>query len=140
MDTMLVRLKPYDPRRRHVLRRYTYNGVKFHEERGWYRVAGDDAEYLRGVHQLAHDPHSPPAFDVCTDEEARALDDKEKRETQVRVRATDHIPLSPGRGGNGSAAGTLTTEALPESTAAPRRRRRATNDAAPEVPETSEAS
>ena len=41
MQTLLVRLKPYDPRRGFVLRRYTYRGIKFHEERGWYRVDKD---------------------------------------------------------------------------------------------------
>ena len=49
-DTLLVRLKPYDPRRGHVLRRYTYAGIKFHEERGWYRVSKDVAAYLKTVH------------------------------------------------------------------------------------------
>ena len=34
METLFVRLKPYDPRRGYVLRRYTYRGIKFHEERG----------------------------------------------------------------------------------------------------------
>ena len=35
METMLVRLKSFDPRRGAVLRRFTYAGIKFHEERGW---------------------------------------------------------------------------------------------------------
>jgi hypothetical protein len=73
-DTMLVRLRPFDPRRGHVLRRYTYRGVKYVPERGWYRVTADVAAYLRTVRQDAGNPHSPPAFDVGTDEEARALE------------------------------------------------------------------
>ena len=51
-DTLLVRLKPYDPRRGHVLRRYTYAGIKFQEERGWYRVERPVAEYLRAVREF----------------------------------------------------------------------------------------
>ncbi|MBL9025658.1 MAG: hypothetical protein JNL21_25920, partial [Myxococcales bacterium] len=51
-DTLLVRLKPYDPRRGHVLRRYTYAGIKFQEERGWYRVERPVAEYLRAVREV----------------------------------------------------------------------------------------
>ena len=47
METLLVRLKRHDSRRGNVLRRYTYAGIKFHEERGWYRVAKDVADYLR---------------------------------------------------------------------------------------------
>ena len=44
METVFVRLKPYDPRRGYVLRRYTYRGIKFQEERGWFRVPKDVAD------------------------------------------------------------------------------------------------
>ena len=64
METMLVRLKALDPRRGQVLRRFTYQGIKFHQERGWYRVDKAVAEYLRAVRQQPSDPHSPPAFDT----------------------------------------------------------------------------
>ncbi len=97
MDTLLVRLKPHDSRRGHVLRRYTYLGIKLHQERGWYRVAKDVAEYLRGVHQVVTDEYSPLAFDVCTDEEAKALDAREETETKVRSAAADEIKLSEAR-------------------------------------------
>ncbi len=109
MDTMLVRLKPYDPRRGHVLRRFTYAGVKIHEERGWHRVTKAVADYLRGVRQVAHDEYSPLAFDVCTDEEAKALDAREEVETKVRRSATDDVRLSPSRND-----GVLTTAHLGE--------------------------
>ena len=97
METLLVRLKPHDSRRGHVLRRYTYLGIKLHQERGWYRVATEVAEYLRGVHQVASDEYSPLAFDVCTDEEAKALDTREETETKVRRAAADEIKLSEAR-------------------------------------------
>lgn len=70
MQTLLVRLKPNDPRRGCVLRRFTYRSIKFHEERGWYRVDKEVAEYLRGVRQVPGDKHAPLAFDVCTEAEA----------------------------------------------------------------------
>ncbi|MBI5535999.1 MAG: hypothetical protein HY898_24980 [Deltaproteobacteria bacterium] len=109
METMLVRLKPYDPRRGHVLRRFTYAGVKIHEERGWHRVTKAVADYLRGVHQVANDEYSPLAFDVCTDEEAKALDVRDEVETKVRRSATDDVRLSPSRND-----GVLTTAHLGE--------------------------
>ena len=97
METMLVRLKPFDPRRGHVLRRFTYRGIKIHQERGWYRVDKDTAEYLRTVRQVHSDEHSPLAFDVCTEAEAKAMDAKEKEEGAVRKSATDNIKLSTPR-------------------------------------------
>jgi hypothetical protein len=110
METLLVRLKPHDPRRGHVLRRFTYTGIKFHEERGWYRVSKDVAEYLRAVKQLPGDTYAPPAFDVCTEDEAKALDAREENDARVRRSASDDVKLSPGR-----AEGTLTTQELADS-------------------------
>ncbi|MDM7916706.1 MAG: hypothetical protein QUU85_15790 [Candidatus Eisenbacteria bacterium] len=110
METMLVRLKPLDPRRGNVLRRFTYQGIKFHEERGWYRVAKAVADYLRSVHQQPADPHSPLAFDVCTEEEARAAEAKEKEAQNARKTAADDIKLSVAR-----PAGAVTTSDLPEA-------------------------
>jgi len=110
METMLVRLKPLDPRRGHVLRRYPYQGIKFHEERGWYRVAKAVADYLRSVHQQPADPHSPLAFDVCTEEEARAAEAKEKEAQNARKTAAVDIKLSVAR-----PAGAVTTADLPEA-------------------------
>ena len=69
-ETMLVRLKPYDPRRKFVLRRYVYAGIHFLVTRGWERVPKAVADYLRDVRQKEFDPYSPPAFDVCTEAEA----------------------------------------------------------------------
>ena len=109
METLLVRLKPHDPRRGFVLRRYTYRGIKFHDERGWYRVEKAVAEYLREVRQVPGDEHSPPAFDVCTGDEAKALDAREKEGAVPRTAATDDIKVSPAR-----AEGAVTREDLPD--------------------------
>jgi hypothetical protein len=89
MQTLLVRLKPYDARRGQVLRRYTYRGIKLHEERGWYRVGKDVADYLRDVRQVAGDKHAPLAFDVCTEAEAQALDAEHDAATTTRKKAAE---------------------------------------------------
>lgn len=98
METMLVRLKPYDPRRGFVLRSFTYQGAKFYEERGWYVVDKAVAEYLRKVPQRDTDPHSPLAFDVATEEEAKALDAREEHEAKTRKNAAEAPRVATGRG------------------------------------------
>jgi hypothetical protein len=108
MDTLLVRLKAYEPRRGYVLKTYTYGGIKFQPDRGWYRVSAAVGEYLRSVHEIPRDPHSPLAFDVATDDEARAIEAAEKKEAAGRQNATDDLKLSPARG----EAGALTTADL----------------------------
>jgi hypothetical protein len=109
METMLVRLKPYDPRRKFVLRRYVYAGIHFLVMRGWERVPKEIADYLRGVRQKEFDPYSPPAFDVCTDAEAKVLEKREREATNVRRTALDTIPLAEPR----RLPGVVTTADLP---------------------------
>lgn len=96
-NTYLVRLRPHDPRRGNVLRRYTYKGIKFDADRGWYKVTKAVADYLRDVHQEAGNPHSPLAFDVCTEAEAEAIDAKEHEETNPKKAAGDDIKVSIAR-------------------------------------------
>ena len=109
MENLLVRLKPHDPRRGYKLRRYTYRGIKFQEERGWYRVDKDVADYLRDVRQVPSDEHAPLAFDVCTADEAKALDSKEKDDATARKTANDDIKLSEPRSDDA-----VTTSDLPD--------------------------
>ena len=97
METMLVRLKSFDPRRGHIVRRFTYAGIKFHEDRGWYRVEKNVADYLRTARQVAGDDVTPLAFDVCSEEKAKALDVREESEAKVRKAAADDVRLSPAR-------------------------------------------
>jgi len=120
METMLVRLKPYDPRRRFVLRRFAYAGILFHEERGWYRVPLEAADYLRSVRQLEFNPYSPPAFDVCTEEEARALEAQEQAVASARRVGIDVAPVTVPRGGGGAVTtADLSGESEPERTRPP---------------------
>jgi hypothetical protein len=79
-----------------VLRSYTFQGIKFRSDRGWYKVAEKVAEYLRGVHQVAGNEYSPPAFDVCTESEAQTIDAQEHAESSPK-KAGDNIKLSVAR-------------------------------------------
>lgn len=96
-ETHLVRLKPYDPRRGCVVRRYTYRGIKFQDTHGWYRVDRKVADYLRSVRQVPTDEHSPLAFDVCLPDEALAIDARENEAANPRKAATDEIQVSTAR-------------------------------------------
>jgi hypothetical protein len=110
METFLVRLKPTDPKRGHVLRRFTYRGIRFESARGWYRVEKEIADYLRTVRQVDADPHSPLAFDVASEEDARRLEAEENAQNRP-ARASDDIPVTAAR----PAVGTVTTADLPEA-------------------------
>lgn len=110
MDTFLVRLKTHDPRRGQVLKRFVYKGIVFQEDRGWYRVSADVAAYLRKVRQREHDPHAPLAFDVATEEDARAVAAKEESEAKARTVVGNDIKLSVPRP---EKTGGVTTADLP---------------------------
>lgn len=91
-EIMLVRLKPFNKKKGHVLRRYTYRGIRFQGARGWYRVTRDVADYLVRVFQVPGDEDSPQAFDVCTESEAKRIDKLEAhhaRGTMPAEEATD---------------------------------------------------
>ena len=90
MDSLLVRLRPHDPRRGHVLRCFAFRGVRFYAHLGWYRVPPEVAEHLRSAHQHAEDLLSPLAFDVCTAEEAERIDADENARAHA---ATATAPL-----------------------------------------------
>lgn len=87
MSELLVRLKPFNPKRGNVLRSYTAFGTRFLVGRGWYRVEDTMANYLKGIHQLADDDQSPPAFDICTEAEALAIDEAESKKVEEKARA-----------------------------------------------------
>lgn len=107
----LVRLKPHDPKKGHVIRRYTAFSIRFEEARGWYKVADEVATYLGTVHQVPGDEDSPLAFDVCTEDEAQRIEAAEKKKAEERARAAEPNVAQPYdvsvRGGD------LTTADLP---------------------------
>jgi hypothetical protein len=84
-NLIYVRLKAHLPRAGHVLRHYSFRGIIFKAGAGWMKVAENVAEHLRNVRQQERDPYSPHAFDVCTEDEARRLDDKDTELNTVAV-------------------------------------------------------
>jgi hypothetical protein len=89
---MLARLKPYNPKKGHLTRIYMFDGNRFYEERGWYEVPDDLAEKLRGLHQEHYDEDSPDLFDVCTPEEAEALERRDAK--ALEVKSTPRAPAN----------------------------------------------
>ena len=88
----IIRLKPLDPRRGLKLRSYTYRGVKYAVDAGWYEVDAATAAYLKQVRNDSENPESPPAFDVfATQEEALAFEDAQRRKLRERAEASDPI-------------------------------------------------
>jgi hypothetical protein len=91
----LVRLKPYDPKKGHIIQRYTAFSTQFEERKGWYRVSDGIADYLATVHQVPNDEDAAFAFDVCTEEEAKRLEAAEKRKAEERARAAEPNIAAP---------------------------------------------
>jgi len=119
-DTMLVRLKPFNRKKGHVLRCYTYRGIRFFERRGWTRVRKEIADYVQTVHQIPDDEDSPLAFDTCSEGEAKAIDKREAQEAQVKTPAEQAKDVAEARDESAAkAGGDLDTADLPQN----RRRR-----------------
>lgn len=96
-----ARLKPYDPRKGHVLQRISYgrlNGKRF-EQGFWYAVSETEAAFLREQHQKPNDPNSPFAFDVCTAEEAEQLTTDETRSVLLGTPNARKLVIPAGRTG-----------------------------------------
>jgi hypothetical protein len=72
----LVRIKPYNKRRGHVLRRLTFRGYRYDAAQGWYEVSDSLANELKKLKQTS-DKYADPAFDVCTRAEAKAIQEEE---------------------------------------------------------------
>ena len=112
----LIRLKPHDAKKGHMVRRYTAFGVRFEEARGWYKVSDEVAAYLATVHQTPGDEDSPLAFDVCTEDEAKRVEAAEKKKAEERARAAEPNVADPHDVSTKSAD--LTTADLPQPRAA----------------------
>lgn len=93
---LLARLKPYNGKQ-FTLRSYTVFGIKFVGDRGWYKVDDDVGEYLKTIVQRDSDPDSAPAFDVCTEAQAKAIEEAEKKKAFTRVVAEAEEVSSPMR-------------------------------------------
>jgi hypothetical protein len=91
----LVRIKPFDPKKGHVIQRYTAFSIRFEERRGWYKVSDEVATYLATLHQRPGDSDSPMAFDVCSEEEAQQVESAEKKKAEERARAAEPNVANP---------------------------------------------
>lgn len=109
--TMLARIKPFNPKRGNKVRTYTVYGIKFLEEKGWYRVNAKVAAYLEKVTRDG-DPEGVEIFDVCTEEEAIALEAKDRKKAMERASVSEpNNALTPRD--TEDARTTLTTRDLP---------------------------
>lgn len=107
-ETVLVRIKPHNPKRGYRLRRYLVYGMKYEERLGWYRIKRvirqggqviDVAAYLKQIRNDENDNESPLAFDVCSQEEATVIEEREKKErarkaSAKKPRASEPIDLT----------------------------------------------
>lgn len=119
MTDMLVRVKPYNPKRGQLARRVTINEVRFDVERGWYKVDAEFAAMLKRE-TLGGDPNGPLVFDVCTPEEAQEI---QRREDQAAEAARAEKPIVPEvvtpKRRSSTDSGTLTTVDLATKSATP---------------------
>lgn len=81
---LLARLKPYNIKKGHLTRIYMIDSARFYEERGWYEVPEDLGGKLRELHQDHYDLDSPFLFDVCTEAEAEALEQREAKVIEIK--------------------------------------------------------
>ena len=91
---MLVRLKAHDPKKRLVLKQYTYRSIRFQAGRGWYKVDGEIAAYLETVHSVPGDPDTPLAFDVRTPDEARTMDENDRKAARQVLPADEPLDMT----------------------------------------------
>lgn len=92
-DTMLVRIHPVNPQRGFHAATYLLANSRypaFRVERGWYEVDKATANYLKEKRNNPADDNSKPIFQVCTKDEAVALDEAE---IQRVAAATAPIPM-----------------------------------------------
>lgn len=117
----LVRVKPYNQKLGHLLRSITLRQRKltFDEANGWRELKTADAELLADLATLRQEPNNeqtPLALDVCTREEAKAVEDAEvKRRKAAKKASVDN-------------AGALRSEHLPSTKASRRDRMIAARD------------
>lgn len=110
---MYVRLKPYNPRRGHVLRRYSIRNMRFYEGR-WFRVSEAVARELANIKQVYGDEDSPDAFDVATHAQANNIERKEKAREEVERRKVDNAEVIGAIDIDDKRVRALTTDDLPK--------------------------
>lgn len=108
-QVLYARLKPYDPDKGHVLKRFTLltksGPVRFLEARGWLKVTPKLGARLEKVRQHRRKLDSALAFDVCTLEEAKKIQARERNRRGGRRTVEDAETEDDS---------TLTTENVPD--------------------------
>lgn len=94
---LLIRIKPFNARRKHFVRVWVHgpSGKRFEERKGWYKI--DDERLLaslRKARQLEGDEDSPDVFDICTVEQAKLIDQMERKQSVKRADADNANDLS----------------------------------------------
>lgn len=99
-----VRLRRRNERKGIKLRRFSAFGLRFEEGKNWYKVPEvvfrpseetkkpekvSIIDYLRQVRNDNDDPESPIAFDICSREEAFAMDEAERRALEAAKAMAD---------------------------------------------------
>jgi hypothetical protein len=86
-----------------------YKGIKFEAHKGWYKVDDQTAAQLGQVRQVSYNEDSAPAFDVMTEQEARAVTTAEKKAAEVKATVDNPIDAAIDRSND------LTTDDLRSS-------------------------
>lgn len=80
-----ARVRPFDPRRGFLCKRYVFKGFKFEAEKGWYKVSESLAADLKKCTQNPNAADPKPVFEIATKEEAEKIAREEyERENPVR--------------------------------------------------------
>jgi hypothetical protein len=88
---VLVRMKPFAPRKGQPCERYNAFGILFEERKGWYAVDQHVADYLVGVRARPDvEDHPVMLFDVCTPDEAEKICEEENETAMRAGRAAPH--------------------------------------------------
>lgn len=94
-QTRLARIRPLNKKKGNTCQTYTVFGIKFKVEGGWYRVSPQVAEYLEKV-TIDGDPDSPEVFDVCTEEDAMRIEQRERaRKLEMASAGSPHNADAP---------------------------------------------
>lgn len=87
-EPIFVRLKPRGAKRRKGIpltpERYMYRGQRFEASKGWYTITDEDL--ANDLSKLTHNDREDGVliFDVCTKEQARQLEAREKAVSETR--------------------------------------------------------
>jgi hypothetical protein len=94
--TRYLRIHPREPKKGYRVRVYNVYGSPFAEERGWYRVSFREDQFaiLRMIRNEPDNPDSKPVFDICTEEERKALEAAEARAKEPRGQHSAAVDLN----------------------------------------------